>query len=78
MNASWNSGVAHTIPFNNPAERALRPIALGRKNHLFAGSDEGGRYWAIHASLIETCKLNDIDPQAGSPTSSTKSSTAIP
>ena len=40
------------------------PFALGRKNHLFAGSDEGGRYWAIHASLIETCKMNDVDPQA--------------
>ena len=38
--------------------------ALGRKNYLFAGSDEGGRYWAIHASLIETCKMNDVDPQA--------------
>jgi transposase len=32
----------------------MRPIALGRKNHLFAGSDDGGKYWAIHASLIET------------------------
>jgi len=41
-----------------------RPIALGRKNHLFAGSDDGARYWAIHASLIETCKMNDVDPQA--------------
>ena len=49
---------------NNVVERAMRPIALGRKNHLFAGSDEGGRYWAIHASLIETCKMNDVDPQA--------------
>ena len=37
---------------NNVVERAMRPIALGRKNHLFAGSDEGGRYWAIHASLL--------------------------
>jgi hypothetical protein len=49
---------------NNVVERAMRPIALGRKNHLFAGSDEGRRYWAIHASLIETCKMNDVDPQA--------------
>ena len=49
---------------NNVVERAMRPIALGRKNHLFAGSDEGGRYWAIHASLIETCKMNSVDPQA--------------
>ncbi len=49
---------------NNVVERAMRPIALGRKNHLFAGSDEGGRYWAVHASLIETAKMNDLDPQA--------------
>jgi transposase len=49
---------------NNVVERAMRPIALGRKNHLFAGSDEGGRYWAIHASLIETCKMNDVDSHA--------------
>jgi hypothetical protein len=38
--------------------------ALGRKNHLFAGSDGGGEHWAVVASLIETCKLNSIDPQA--------------
>ena len=49
---------------NNVVERAMRPIALGRKNHLFAGSDEGGRHWAVHASLIETWKMNDVDPQA--------------
>ena len=49
---------------NNVVERGMRPIALGRKNHLFAGSDEGAEYWAIHASLIETCKMNDVDPQA--------------
>ena len=41
-----------------------RAIALGRKNHLFAGSDGGGERWAIVCSLIETCKLNDVDPQA--------------
>ena len=39
-------------------------MALGRKNHLFAGSDEGGRHWAVLASLIETAKMNDVDPQA--------------
>jgi len=39
-------------------------IALNRKNALFAGSDGGGEHWAILASLIETCKLNGIDPQA--------------
>jgi transposase len=37
---------------------------LNRKNALFAGSDGGGEHWAIHASLIETCKLNGVDPQA--------------
>src|SRR5262245_1065786 len=45
-------------------ERAIRPIALGRKNHLFAGSDGGGEHWAVIASLIETCKMNGVDPQA--------------
>ncbi len=47
----------------NIVERAIRPIALNRKNALFAGSDGGGEHWAIIASLIETCKLNAIDPQ---------------
>jgi hypothetical protein len=41
-----------------------RAIALGRKNHLFAGSDGGGEHWAVIASLIETCKMNGVDPQA--------------
>jgi transposase len=49
---------------SNVVERAMRPIALGRKNHLFAGSDGGGEHWAILASLIECCKLNGVDPQA--------------
>lgn len=39
-------------------------IALNRKNALFAGSDGGGEHWATIASLIETCKLNDVDPYA--------------
>src|SRR5215813_13437646 len=39
-------------------------IALGRKNHLFAGSDGGGKHWAVIASLIETGKMNAVDPQA--------------
>lgn len=47
---------------NNPVENRIRPIALGRKNHLFCGHDEGGRSWARVASLIETCKLNKVDP----------------
>jgi transposase len=48
---------------SNVVERSIRPIALNRKNALFAGSDGGGEHWAIIASLIETCKLNGIDPQ---------------
>ena len=47
---------------NNTVERSIRPITLNRKNALFAGSDGGAEHWAIIASLIETCKLNDIDP----------------
>jgi hypothetical protein len=49
---------------SNVVERTIRPIALNRKNALFAGSDGGGEHWATLASLIETCKLNGIDPQA--------------
>lgn len=49
---------------NNAAERAIRPIALGRKNWLFAGSDRGGERAAAILSLIETAKLNGLDPEA--------------
>jgi len=49
---------------NNPVERAIRPVALGRKNHLFAGSDGGGARWATVCSLIATAKLNDVEPFA--------------
>jgi transposase len=49
---------------NNTVERSMRPIALQRKNALFAGHDLGAENWATIASLIETCKLNAIDPQA--------------
>ncbi len=49
---------------NSAAERALRGVALGRKNWLFAGSDAGGQRAALIYSLIETCKLNGIDPEA--------------
>jgi transposase len=48
----------------NAVERAIRPVALGRKNHLFAGSDGGGHRWAVLCSLVETCKLNDVEPYA--------------
>ena len=49
---------------NNAAERAIRPLALGRKNWLFAGSDTGGDRAAAIASLIDTAKLNELDPEA--------------
>jgi transposase len=49
---------------NNAAERALRFVAVGRRNWTFAGSDEGGRRAAAIYMLIETAKLNDIDPLA--------------
>ena len=39
-------------------------LALGRKAWLFAGSDRGGSHWAVIASLVETCKLNGVDPQS--------------
>jgi transposase len=42
----------------------MRPVALGHKNALFAGTDSGGRHWAIVATLIQTAKLNDVDPLA--------------
>jgi transposase len=48
----------------NAVERAMRPVALTRKNALFAGCDEGAANWACIASLVETCKLNGVDPQA--------------
>jgi hypothetical protein len=47
----------------NIVERSMRPQALTRKNALFAGHDDGAENWAILASLIETCKLNGVDPQ---------------
>jgi transposase len=49
---------------NNTVERALRGVALGRKNYLFAGSDIGGERAAAIYSLIETAKLNGLDPEA--------------
>ena len=42
----------------------MRPLALTRKNALFAGSDGGAEHWAVVASLVETCKLNGVEPQA--------------
>ncbi|PHQ95145.1 MAG: IS66 family transposase, partial [Marinosulfonomonas sp.] len=49
---------------NNPVERTIRPIALNRKNALFAGHDVGAENWGVIASLIETCKLNKIEPHS--------------
>lgn len=49
---------------NNTVERSIRPLALNRKNALFAGSDEGGDNWAVIATLIENCKLSGINPNA--------------
>tara|TARA_R110002072_G_scaffold294270_3_gene464281 strand:- start:8543 stop:9106 length:564 start_codon:yes stop_codon:yes gene_type:complete len=49
---------------SNTVERTIRPIALNRKNALFAGHDVGAENWAVIASLIATCKMNSVEPQA--------------
>ena len=49
---------------NNAAERAIRGIAVGRRNWTFAGSNTGGHRAAALYTLIETCRLNDVDPRA--------------
>ena len=49
---------------NNTVERAIRPVTLGRKNHLFAGSDGGAERWATVCSLITSAKLNNVGPFA--------------
>lgn len=49
---------------NNPVEREIRPVALGRKNYLFAGSDAGGHAAAMLYGLLNTAKLNGLDPEA--------------
>jgi hypothetical protein len=49
---------------NNAAENAIRPVALGRKNWLFAGSDAGGERAAIFYTLIRSAKLNGLEPEA--------------
>ena len=49
---------------NNACERAMRPVAIGRKNFLFVGSDRGGRAAAVAYSLIQTCKLHNVEPFA--------------
>ena len=49
---------------SNAVERTIRPIALQRKNALFAGHDAGAQNWAMFASLIETCKINKVEPHS--------------
>jgi transposase len=49
---------------NNTAERFMRGIAIGRKNYMFVGSERGGKSAAIIYTMIETAKLNSVDPQA--------------
>jgi hypothetical protein len=49
---------------NSAAERALRAVAVGRRNYLFAGSDAGGERAAVFYSLIGSAKLNGLDPEA--------------
>ena len=49
-------------PDNNPVERQIRPLAIGRHNYLFAGSHKGAERLAMIYSLIGTCKLNDVNP----------------
>ena len=51
-------------PDNNICERSIRPVALGRKNYLFMGSVGGGKAAAIAYTLIETAKMNGVDPEA--------------
>ena len=55
---------AQTIDADLPRLRSIRGIKLSRKNALFAGSDGGAEHWAVVASLIETCKLNGVEPYA--------------
>ena len=49
---------------NNAAERAMKPVAIGRKNWTFAGSEGGGKAMAVAYTLIETAKMNGVDSQA--------------
>lgn len=49
---------------NNTAERAVKPVAVGRKKWMFVGSEDGGKAMAIAFTLIEMAKLNGVDPQA--------------
>ena len=59
-----SSKTAASNSTHNIVERGMRPIVLNRKNALFAGHDQGAENWAAIASLVETCKLHGVDPQA--------------
>jgi transposase len=50
-------------PDTNIVERSIRPISIGKKNSLFCGDEGGGETWAILASILNTCKLNGVDPE---------------
>lgn len=63
----WTALVAflddgHIEMESNTVERAIRPHTLTRKNALFAGSDGGARHWAIAMTLIQSAKMNGVDP----------------
>ena len=66
--------LAHSISDTNwrYVSKQVRPLALNRKNALFAGSDEGGDNWAVIATLIENCKLSGINPHTWLTTTLTK------
>ncbi len=51
-------------PDTNTVERSIRPIAIGKKNSLFSGDEGGGETWAILSSLLNTARLNGVDPEA--------------
>jgi hypothetical protein len=57
-------GNGHLSLDNNSAERAVKPVAIGRKNWIFAGSEGSGKAMAVAYTLIETAKLNSVDSQA--------------
>lgn len=61
---SFAAILRYMVEVDGLTERTIRPIALNRKNALFAGHDAGAENWATIASLIETCKLNSVDPFA--------------
>lgn len=57
-------GARNSMPFNNISEREIRSVAIGRRNWMFAGSDKGGIRAGTIYTLVETAKLNGLDPHA--------------